>query len=323
MDLRLPLVVLLMGPLACIPTPEQTTGDTSAGASASATSGAGTDSGTSTSAGSGEVTSATESTGDSATSTSTSTSTSGSTTEDESTTCNFICDDTCGSDAALEIDGVIRCTPRDPCDVWAQDCPDGEKCSAWGSSGGPWDAVKCVPVEGEALPGEPCVAIDGLFSGRDTCVAGAMCFGVDPDTLEGECVDLCDGSPDAPICAADAHCVVANDGALNLCLPSCHPLDKTCPEGQACMFVDEGFICSTSAGAGVGEACTISTCADGLTCAPGPYVPGCDESSCCAAFCDVDLPDACADYPETACVSFYDGDPPPELENVGVCVFAP
>src|SRR5690606_7229360 len=33
------------------------------------------------------------------------------------------------------------------CDVFAQDCPPGEKCTFWADDGGSsWNALKCVPV---------------------------------------------------------------------------------------------------------------------------------------------------------------------------------
>ncbi|MEZ4380447.1 MAG: hypothetical protein R3A79_03820 [Nannocystaceae bacterium] len=327
------LLALTLPALACTLSPELTTTGADTSASSGSATGGATDSASSTSAGPGDATDATAGTGDAtdATSTSTTGSTTGdattdASTGDESTGCNFICDDSCGPDDAVEIDGVIRCSPPgDPCDVWAQDCPDGEKCSAYASSGGPWDAVKCVPIVGEALPGEPCQALGDPYSGDDTCALGAMCFGVDPETLQGVCVGLCGGSPDAPICGADELCLIANDGALNLCLQTCSPLDKACPEGQMCAFVGEGFACTPSAGDGVGvaESCTTDSCADGLSCVPGPYVPGCDDTSCCTAFCDLEDPGTCADQPKTECVSFYDGEPPPELANLGLCVFEP
>src|SRR5262245_29604034 len=41
------------------------------------------------------------------------------------------------------------------CDPWAQDCPEGEKCVAYGSTGGNWDANKCVLVTGDGQQGDP------------------------------------------------------------------------------------------------------------------------------------------------------------------------
>src|SRR5690606_441875 len=35
------------------------------------------------------------------------------------------------------------------CDPFEQDCPEGEKCVAYASTGGNWDANKCVPINGD------------------------------------------------------------------------------------------------------------------------------------------------------------------------------
>src|SRR5262245_45731356 len=43
------------------------------------------------------------------------------------------------------------------CDPFAQDCPEGEKCVAYGSTGGELDANKCVPITGSGMPGDPCI----------------------------------------------------------------------------------------------------------------------------------------------------------------------
>lgn len=60
-------------------------------------------------------------------------------------TCGFLC----GTDE--DATGVT------PCDVFKQDCPEGEKCSAYADDGGTsWNASKCVPVNGDGQPGEPC-----------------------------------------------------------------------------------------------------------------------------------------------------------------------
>src|SRR5690606_34162493 len=136
------------------------------------------------------------------------------------------------------LDGVPRCSM---CDVWAQDCPEGEKCSAWANDGGEsWNATICVPV-GEDKPGEPCTAEGSPLSGHDSCELGAMCWDVDPETLEGTCVGLCDGSEDAPTCAEPmTTCAITNGGVLNLCLPTCDPFLQDCGQTESCVDVGEG-----------------------------------------------------------------------------------
>src|SRR5690606_24378786 len=53
--------------------------------------------------------------------------------EDEGMTTNFVPDDD-------DLTGVSSC------DAWLQDCPDDEKCVAYASAGGTWDANRCVTI---------------------------------------------------------------------------------------------------------------------------------------------------------------------------------
>ena len=40
------------------------------------------------------------------------------------------------------------------CDLWAQDCPVGEKCMPWANAGGPaWNDARCTPLDSQ--PGQP------------------------------------------------------------------------------------------------------------------------------------------------------------------------
>lgn len=119
------------------------------------------------------------------------------------------------------------------CDVYMQDCPEGEKCSPWANDGGSiWNASKCTPVGAAAL-GEPCTAEGAGWSGVDNCAPGSMCFHVDPDTLEGVCVEMCGGGVEQPTCQ-EGTCVVQHDGALPLCLTTCDPKASTCEKGENC-----------------------------------------------------------------------------------------
>ena len=70
------------------------------------------------------------------TTTSTSMSTSTSTSAGESTTtgCTFLCADV--DHGAQE------------CDMWTQNCPEGEKCMPWANdNGGAWNSSKCSPID--------------------------------------------------------------------------------------------------------------------------------------------------------------------------------
>lgn len=216
------------------------------------------------------------------------------------------------------------------CDIWAQDCPAGEKCMPWSDGGDDvWNATRCSPVEpSPAQPGDPCTVVDSGTSGLDNCELGAMCWAVDPDTLEGTCAEVCSGSATAPICADPEYaCILANGGVLNVCLPLCDPLLQACAEGQACYPSMGGFVCgpdvSHELGA-FGEACAfVNGCDPGHVCIAAEFVPGCRGGSCCSAYCDLDDPDASASCPGSAdgqtCEPYFTGEPPPSYASVGVC----
>ena len=68
------------------------------------------------------------------------------------------------------IDGSIS-----ECDSFLQDCPAGEKCVPYASSGGTWDHNKCVPVTGDLGEGEACVSEGPVFA-TDDCDAATTCW---------------------------------------------------------------------------------------------------------------------------------------------------
>src|SRR5688572_12034982 len=65
-------------------------------------------------------------------------------------------------------DGPVECTQ---CDLFAQDCPAGERCVPWSCDGTPnWNGTRCSPVADEpAGVGEPCTMQDSPWSGLDDC----------------------------------------------------------------------------------------------------------------------------------------------------------
>ncbi len=215
------------------------------------------------------------------------------------------------------------------CDIWAQDCGDGEKCAAWANDGGSaWNATHCVPVAPDpAGIGEPCGVEGTGVSGIDDCDAGAMCWDVDGETNQGTCVALCEGSPEASTCApAGTACSIANQGVLILCLPLCNPLADECGDGQGCYGVGEVFQCAPDASGadqgGPGDPCEfINACDDGSGCVNAALVP-CPAGSggCCSSFCDVDG-DASECLGGQECVPWYEMGEEPDmcLEGVGVC----
>jgi len=236
--------------------------------------------------------------------------------------------DTMGDDAGDDVvdDGsafVCHCPPDGggvniECDIWAQDCPEGEKCMPWANDGGStWNAARCSPLLlEEPVPiGEPCQVEGSGVSGIDDCGISAMCWGVDPATNVGTCVGFCDGSEANPLCGDGLSCFIGFMGTITLCLPPCDPLAPDCGL-DTCAFDLEagGFWCVPSLHVGeafYGEPCDDApfTCGSEFFCAAGSHVTNC-ESECCTTLCDPSAGEPC---PEAAfgqeCLPFDEADP--------------
>ncbi|MCA9708051.1 MAG: ribulose phosphate epimerase [Myxococcales bacterium] len=221
------------------------------------------------------------------------------------------------------------CPPDDPsgpheCDMFAQDCPDGEKCMPWANDGGnAWNATRCSPVvDNPAQPGDMCTVEGSGVSGIDSCDLGSMCWDVDSETNTGTCAPMCTGSEASPVCDdPDTTCINVNDGAIVLCLPLCDPLLQDCSDGSACYGIQESFTCVPDASGPMGlygDPCEyINACDPGLFCADATLVPNCQGSAgCCSEFCDLDDP-ACSGAGQE-CVAWSDN-PQPGMELVGGC----
>ena len=218
------------------------------------------------------------------------------------------------------------------CDLFAQDCPPGEKCMPWANDGGVfWNATACREIaEDPGEVGDACVAEGGGTTGFDDCVLGAMCWDSDPETSIGTCIAMCEGDSNNPLCAdPDTTCVIANDGALSICLPTCDPLIQDCGEGQACYPAGGEFACAPDASGMLGlagETCAaVNACDPGLVCAGAAAVSGCEGDACCTALCDIsdDAADGeCeADGAGQVCEPLYEeGEAPPGLTTVGACL---
>ena len=210
------------------------------------------------------------------------------------------------------------------CDVWAQDCPQGEKCTAYVKNGGAaWDATKCVViVDDPQTPGSTCTATSG-GSGDDDCDISSMCWGVNEEGV-GYCVSLCTGNQQSNVCEdPDTSCVIVNEGVLNLCLSDCNPLLQDCPlDSEGCYPGPDGYSCApdVSGGLGAGEPCAgINTCAGATYCEDASLLDGCDGSACCTEFCATNEEDNCGGA--TECVPFVpEGQAQPGQENIGGCV---
>ncbi len=218
------------------------------------------------------------------------------------------------------------------CDIFAQDCPEGEKCMPWSNDGGgAWNATRCSPVsENPGQAGDECSVEGSGTSGIDDCDIGVMCWDVDPKTNIGTCVAMCTGDEANPICEdPDTNCSIANDGAIVLCLPSCDPILQDCPEGQACYPINEDWSCAPDASGEMGvygDPCEfINVCDPGLICLGAASTPNCQGAAgCCTEVCDLTDPagdDQCSGSGEgQTCQAWYEeGAAPPGYEDVGAC----
>jgi hypothetical protein len=257
------------------------------------------------------------------------TSSSSSTTSATSTTSSS--DETDDETSSTSLPGFIPededMYPAAECDPFAQDCPDGEKCVPYGSTGGNWDANKCVPVLGDQAPGEPCM-YGGVVEATDDCDATSHCWDVmdvDGEAI-GTCTAFCTGTADTPECPEGTWAFYLGD-VMCLCIETCDPIEQDCGEGLACFWANNGFNCIfTTQDIPAGEPCGfINDCAAGLGCLTAEVLPSCAGSACCSAWCQLGAGDQqCEVLPGTTCVSFFEeGMAPPGYEHVGVCIVPP
>ncbi len=209
------------------------------------------------------------------------------------------------------------------CDPLLQDCPEGEKCTAWVKGDGQaWNANKCVKVMGDGAPGEPCTAPEGGTTGIDDCGFGAMCWDVGENDI-GTCVAMCTGEPGDVKCPPAFSCAIADDGILFLCFPWCDPLGDDCTAGYACIPMDGTFGCFLNEAAQVNDICvSANACAQGLLCIESAMASAaCDAQApgCCQPYCE--LPNGLCPNPDQQCRPWYDpmGEVPPGYEDVGFC----
>jgi hypothetical protein len=206
------------------------------------------------------------------------------------------------------------------CDPWVQDCPSGEKCVAYSTTGGNWDANRCVAINGDGQQGDSCT-YSGTVESIDDCGADSFCWNVDDEGV-GVCTSLCEGDANNPVCEPDQGCTIANNGAINLCLQSCDPLLQDCEAGSVCFYDFGGdFVCTFAGGEILtGGTCGfINDCAPGNVCLGAEALPECDGATCCGAFCSLGDP-ACGTA-GTECTPFFEeGTAPPAYVDIGVCI---
>jgi len=212
-----------------------------------------------------------------------------------------------------------------PCSLFLQNCPAGEKCMPWANDGGDsYNATRCAEVDPEpGAPGMPCTVQLSVYTGSDDCERGAICLGVEPETLEGTCWPFATGSSAHPICVDALHAVrVAASSPLTLCIPTCRPLLGDCPEDLGCYPIDGTFSCAPNASADigdVGEPCEFrNVCNPGLACVAADDFSDCGSAGCCTPYCDTTAP-ACPDGLNCQPWS-SDSTLPPGNENLGMCL---
>ena len=232
----------------------------------------------------------------------------------------------------------LDCTPDTSggspieCDLWTQNCPDGQKCMPWANDGSTtWNATKCTDIMPNAgMPGDPCTVQGNAVSGVDSCVKAAMCWDVSQDTGIGTCVGFCIGSQEAPTCPPLYNCVISSVPVLILCLPGCDPLAQACPDMDLCIPqpMGDGFVCVLDASGDMGQQndpCEYANaCKPGLVCSDPNDAIECDPRApgCCLPLCDLTTP-KCTNQ-GAQCVSWHEpGMAPPGLEHVGLCRLPP
>lgn len=192
------------------------------------------------------------------------------------------------------------------CNIWEQDCPVDEKCTAIADGLGGYlnICVEVSPTPGQV--GDTCT--EDLQGGQDDCAIQSIC-------VAGTCATLCAGTPANPVCDDPSTSCAVYGGALPLCQPSCDPLQQDCEQGDGCYPDPQGdvFVCRTDASGefgGPGDTCdSHNDCDPGLLCA-----------DTCTFFCVFQGPMA-ACPPPLACVAWFQpGQAPPGYENVGACL---
>jgi hypothetical protein len=240
------------------------------------------------------------------TSGSSSTSTSTSTTVSRSTSTTDVTDD--GDDFVPNSDWGPS---TNPCTVFEQDCPEGEKCVT--TLDPDFNVFRCVPVLGDKDVGEACIF--DRESGSDDCDANSHCWNLETDEQgveHGECVPFCMGTRDNPSCPGQGEscggfeCRILGQTGYPFCVERCDPIAQDCGDGKACYF-DGGyleFFCGVVNVPGtLGEPCEWTDgCVAGLVCVQTEALPDCLGEACCAPFCVTGDDASCAaSLPGTVC----------------------
>ena len=262
--------------------------------------------------------------------------------------CRDLCDTTedCGGngecvDYTNRVDGIPYKFCLNSCDIYAQDCGEGEACvladSYDGGAVGICDGA--AGASGTALSGEECTTSETNYWG--TCEAGNLCSVEAEGDTTGECVSFCD-SYNLDRCTGDyAACLTGVfDGLddMGICNGECDIMTNAgCAEGQSCLFGNEGTnstdepvptgFCYDNTNAGTlmpGETCTVGSLEQGgqsfeypflSDCAPGnmclQIMQGQDPQ--CLQMCNPSAADSGCEQ-GVNCIELFDG-----ITTVGVC----
>ena len=196
--------------------------------------------------------------------------------------------------------------PEAECDVFAADCPEGDK---------------CVPLPGNGVP--ICVAegtqnpIGSGCEAYDECEAGSACA-----SFEGvvACLAMCDPQAEVDTCAGDTYCgkTLGSNPHIGLCVAPPTPCDiytQDCEAPQSCILTtggdgELGAFCGQAGDLAQGEACSggLGRCAEGLICvsiggsAAPPGQPVCRSAADGGPACPAEM--ACDGFTSSSNISF-------------------
>ena len=172
------------------------------------------------------------------------------------------------------------------CDLSAQDCGAGRRCSIVTLAGNA-QTTGCVPA-GALAEGATCTLRDGRV-GFDDCGGITQCSSHAMPTGTRACRRPC--ARDADCAAGDVCLLIPSTPAAGLCRRRCTLFGSDCPADTTCRFEasrrsalaspDLVAVCSRVGGATAGQACTLPPdCAAGMVCSRA------GGGAACAAMCD-------------------------------------
>lgn len=232
---------------------------------------------------------------------------------------SVVCDGAGVTCTGVSTRGSVAGASRLCCDVAAQDCGAGRRCTLVASpTADSPDVAACLPTTGTAAEGDACV-YNGSARGRDTCGAGLYCGHTGArNSGTGLCRRMCSLTnptcPDGTVCSVQS--LLTDQG---VCLPPCTPFGGGCSAETRCapgsIITTEGkrgaeWVCHGIGSTRPGEVCggARDACIENYFCVSlgGTPLPSCH------ALCDRDHP--CVGG--GACVGFSNN---PSGATLGVC----